>query len=413
MSDDDPAEVPPETGMARSPAQRGHSTTYYATPEGLWQDTGTGVPVQLMSGVVEIAEILTRDHGDGSQDVRYVVRVRRGDDVVSVEATPSALVRLNRFLARVGVPRVVVHPYRERSAVRAIHALSAEAPRRTIYAHMGWREVDGRWLYLHGTGAIGPDGPVEGIDVAPGVPGYGLPAPLAGGELVDAMAVVSQAVADAGPTLSALLGAAWRAALPVAAPFSLHLPDRQDDESTVAMAEVALACFGPSATAFWNVTPAAWEWVAWTSANTLVALDTVALRPRPRPVRAPRGLVVAVGQCPASAPALVIADPGPVDRAALKRVHDAARSGVLAGAMAAFVAWLARQVAQSGMGALRSSIEAREADFTRQLGDEAPKASLATGWAWWLAFCEDQAGLAPSEADGILQSAIRALGAVG
>ncbi|GEM_PF-4958473 len=78
--------------------------------------------------------------------------------------------------------------------------------------------------------------------------------------------------------------------------------------------------------------------------------------------------------------------------------------------MAAFVAWLAFYAALNGIGGLRSSIEAREADFARQSGGEVPKASLATGWAWWLVFCEDQAGLAPPKADAILQSAMSALG---
>ena len=379
--------------------------TYFASSDGLWQSTVAGESRQLTSGVVEIMEVLTRDHGDGSQDVRYMVQVRHGDDVVSLEAAPSALVRLNQFLGRAGVPGAVVHPYRERSAVRAIHALAAGAPRRTVYAHMGWRQVEGRWLYLHGTGAIGPDGPVEGIDVAPEVRGYGLPTPLSGTDLAEAVAASLRASAAGEATMTALLGAAWRAALPVPAPFRLHLVSRRREESAMAMVEVALAYFGPDAKAFWNVTPAAWERTAWASANTLVALETDVVGPRPRALRAPRGLVVAIGRRSASSPALVLDDPIPADWAALERAHDAARSGVLAGAMAAFVAWLARDAAKSGMGALRSSIEAREADFARRFKGEMPKAALATGWAWWLAFCEERAGLAPSEAHGALQTA--------
>jgi hypothetical protein len=35
----------------------------------------------------------------------------------------------------------------------------------TIYAHLGWRKIEGRWFYLHAGGAIGADGPVGGIRV--------------------------------------------------------------------------------------------------------------------------------------------------------------------------------------------------------------------------------------------------------
>jgi hypothetical protein len=48
----------------------------------------------------------------------------------------------------------------------ALQLLSGDVPRRTVYAHLGWREVDGRWLYVHAGGAIGADGPVSGVEVS-------------------------------------------------------------------------------------------------------------------------------------------------------------------------------------------------------------------------------------------------------
>src|SRR5262249_47626492 len=48
----------------------------------------------------------------------------------------------------------------------ALQLLSGDVPRRTVYAHLGWREVDGRWLYIHAGGAIGADGPVSGVEVS-------------------------------------------------------------------------------------------------------------------------------------------------------------------------------------------------------------------------------------------------------
>jgi hypothetical protein len=37
--------------------------------------------------------------------------------------------------------------------------------RGTVYAHLGWREIGGQWLYLHADGAIGANGPVDGVRV--------------------------------------------------------------------------------------------------------------------------------------------------------------------------------------------------------------------------------------------------------
>ena len=60
----------------------------------------------------------------------------------------------------------------------AIELLSADRARRTVYAHTGWRQIGDAWHYLHGGGAIGPDGAAAGVEVS-------LPDPLAGFRLPD------------------------------------------------------------------------------------------------------------------------------------------------------------------------------------------------------------------------------------
>jgi hypothetical protein len=47
----------------------------------------------------------------------------------------------------------------------AIQLLSGRPPHRTIYTHSGWRKIDDAWFYLHGAGAIGADGRVDGLEV--------------------------------------------------------------------------------------------------------------------------------------------------------------------------------------------------------------------------------------------------------
>lgn len=47
----------------------------------------------------------------------------------------------------------------------AIQILSGRIPQRRIYTHTGWRQVDGEMVYMHAGGALGPDGPVDGLEV--------------------------------------------------------------------------------------------------------------------------------------------------------------------------------------------------------------------------------------------------------
>ncbi|MDA1129635.1 MAG: hypothetical protein O2913_13215 [Chloroflexi bacterium] len=71
----------------------------------------------------------------------------------------------------------------------AIQFLSGEPPERKVYAHLGWREIEGTWVYLHAGGAIGPVGPVPNIEVSlsSGLERYQLPDPPTGHDLIIAV----------------------------------------------------------------------------------------------------------------------------------------------------------------------------------------------------------------------------------
>lgn len=59
-----------------------------------------------------------------------------------------------------------VFPNQKEWARDGIKALSEDSGilERRIYTHTGWRQVDGRYVYLHAGGAIGADGSVSGIE---------------------------------------------------------------------------------------------------------------------------------------------------------------------------------------------------------------------------------------------------------
>jgi Domain of unknown function (DUF927) len=65
------------------------------------------------------------------------------------------------WLERLG-HNAIIYPQRRDDVTTAIKSLSpATVPRRTVYTHLGWREVaPGRWAYLHAGGAIG----LRGLD---------------------------------------------------------------------------------------------------------------------------------------------------------------------------------------------------------------------------------------------------------
>jgi hypothetical protein len=60
--------------------------------------------------------------------------------------------------------------------VTTIKAHSQDFKRHTVFAHSGWRQINGVWRYLHGGGAIGSGDPVE-VDLGENLQFYRLPEP--------------------------------------------------------------------------------------------------------------------------------------------------------------------------------------------------------------------------------------------
>lgn len=419
---------------------------YYGTREGLWRivqtDEGPRL-VKLTTCDIEIVDIVARNWGDTKDTIEYTVIVRRGGRERVVHCDGSTINRLPDLLGHSGLSGAAVLPRQAGHALCAMQALSDGLPTRVVYPHLGWREIDGRWLFLHGLGAIGPDGPVEGIEVEPPISGYGLPAALGGEELVRAIRASLASLAANEVAMTALLGAVWRAVLPVPPPTSLYLTGKTGLGKT-ALASVALAHFGPKAEPMgWSSTANAIEMAAWAAAGHIVLVDDyVAIderqrsqleavaervlrgaanhlgrsRSRPdgsaRPVRHPRALIVSTGEdvpgatsqsqrarvlivdvAPSEAPVGPKADPRRT--AALSAAQEAAQDGLLAGAMAAYVTWVAHQVAEQGMAAFQRAIEQDQKDWAAAWHPEPDEpspharttpalAALATGWLYWL-----------------------------
>ncbi|HXZ87363.1 MAG TPA: hypothetical protein VEF07_02255 [Candidatus Binataceae bacterium] len=112
---------------------------------------------------------------------------------------------------------------RVREAIQLLS--SSQIVERTVYTHTGWRRLDAGWCYLHGAGAIRPDGAISEIKsslpevLAP----YVLPPPPSGSALKSALHASLSILAlapDRGTV--PVLGALWRSVLGTA-DFSVFL----------------------------------------------------------------------------------------------------------------------------------------------------------------------------------------------
>jgi len=62
-------------------------------------------------------------------------------------------------------PQAITFPTQKDYARTAIQSYSMGAEERSIYTHSGWRNVDGRWLFLHAGGAVAAAGDFPGVHV--------------------------------------------------------------------------------------------------------------------------------------------------------------------------------------------------------------------------------------------------------
>jgi hypothetical protein len=183
------------TDLRVPPSEEGNQDThipYRSTPNGLIWDK----PVQ--DGTVPVP--LT------NFDARIVADVSR-DDGAEVQRSFEIEARLNNRHKRFGVPApkfsgmswhtehlgasAIVYPgFSAKDHARAaIQMLSQQIEGRRIFAHTGWRKVDGAWLYLHGGGAIGLAEATEGFEVQLNgdLSLYALPEPPEGEDLKKAI----------------------------------------------------------------------------------------------------------------------------------------------------------------------------------------------------------------------------------
>jgi hypothetical protein len=359
------------------------------------------VDVPLCNFAARIVEQVTVD--DGAEcGTRFALEGSLSDGTPLPRADVSAkgFQSLDWIVPAWGVRAVVYAGQGARDHLRAaLQLLSGDVPCRTAYGHAGWREVGGRWLYLHAGGAVGADGPVDGIEVSlpEALAGYLLPAPPSGEGLAAAVRASLRLLGLAPERITyPLLAAVYRAALG-GSDFALHLSGPSGAFKTE-LAALAQQHYGAGLDArhlpgSWSSTGNSLEALAFAAKDALFCVDDFApaggaadvqrlhreaerlLRAQGnsagrqrmrsdgglRPARPPRGLVLSTGEDVPRGQSLrarllvLELGPGDVDLARLTACQQDAAAGLYVQALAGFARWLAPRYGEA-RGRLRGEM---------------------------------------------------------
>jgi len=448
-------DVPPKTTQSAA-------AQYQVTNRGLiyLKPTGDGsVPVALTNFKARIVADVLRDDGE---ETTHSFEIEA--QFCAPDARPHRFaVPASRFSGlgwihdQLGARAVLYPGYTIKDHARAaIQLLSDDIGSRRVFAHTGWRKFPHGWCYLHGGGAIGETGSISDVevDLPPQLQAFVLASPLDVDELSRAVKA-SLAILDLGPDhiTVPILGAIYRAVVRPA-DFSLHLTGRTSTFKTE-LATLAQQHFGPSFNArnlpgSWSSTANALEILAFTAKDALLVVDDFApqgtaydvarlnreadrllraqgnrsgrgrLRPdgSPRPVKAPRGLIVSTGEDVPGGESLrgrmliLELGEGDIDAERLTEAQANGQSGLYASAMAGFLRWLAsryeeiqknlhKQIADLRRRATSSNQHRRTPDIV---------ASLAVGLHWFLRFAQDIGAVTESQVLDLDDRCWKALG---
>jgi hypothetical protein len=144
---------------------------YEITPTGiimrrLTRDGEITVPLANFSATI-YADVL-EDNGAERQR-RMEMEARLGDRTTRFTISASAFSTMSWIVEHLGAEAIIMPGMMIKDHCRtAIQMLSKPIVHRTVYTHLGWRQLDDAWCYLHSDGAIGPFGTLPHVDVALG-----------------------------------------------------------------------------------------------------------------------------------------------------------------------------------------------------------------------------------------------------
>ena len=449
----------PSPDQARS-ATPGDDPPYRATEHGLVHLKATKegpVPVPLTNFTARIVAEIERD--DGAETHRWFeIAAHHQGQERRFEVAGSEFPMMRWVSDKLGASAILNAGMSVKDHARAaIQHLSDGIASRTVFTHLGWRRIGEAWCYLHADGAIGPVGPVPGVETEPPsqLERFSLPEPPTEDDLERAVRA-SLGILEVAPDEIALplYCAVWRSVLG-AADFGFHVAG-QTNEGKTELAALAEQHFGPGLDArhlpgSWSSTGNSLEVLAFAAKDALLVVDDFAPegttfdvqrlhREAARLIRAqgnlagrnrlradgslravkyPRGLLLSTGEDVPNAHSvrarILILDlpQGGMDFGKLSTCQEDAASGRYAQSMAAFLQWVAGR---------HEELQERRVTRVRELRAQAQESSsahrrtpsivadLAFGLETFLGFTQDLGVLSKDEADELWRRGWEALG---
>ncbi|MDA1054805.1 MAG: DUF3854 domain-containing protein [Planctomycetota bacterium] len=403
------------------------------TPHGL-------LTVPLANFVARIVDETVRDDGAESRVMLGISgKLANGRLLRRIEVAGEAFSRLDWVVPNWGSD-AIVWPGEARSLPAAIQALSIEKERRTVFCHTGWRKMNGRWIYLHASGAIGlPRGDATvSVDLQPPLEKYVLPKPT---NQIDAILACLRLLELAPDRLMfPVLAATFRAA-GGGVDFALHLAGASGVFKSE-LAALAQQHFGPELDARnlpgnWSSTGNSLEYAAFLAKDAVFVVDDFAptgssgdvqrlhreadrlLRAQGnqsgrqrmtrdgqlRPAKPPRGLIVSTGEDVPRGQSLrarlftLDVSAGDIDQLCLTKCQSDASGGLYAQGMAGFIDWLAPRY-DAIVNQLPDELQKYRSKATNN-GYHARTpgivAQLAIGWRLFLRFATDAKAISESQ----------------
>ena len=430
---------------------------YSVTADGLVWHRPERLPVPLTNFKAQIVADVVED--DGAETRRlFLIEAGLNGRHTRIKVPAAEFSAMTWPTEHLGATAVVYPGQGVRDHARAaIQLLSDEPPERRVYTHLGWRLTDGRWIYLHAGGAIGPEGAIAEIEVAPpeALNHFRLPVPPTGVDLVDALRA-SVTFLDVAPDAITVpvFAAIWRAVLG-SADFSVHLAGPTGVGKTE-LAALAQQHFGADLharhlPASWASTGNALEGLAFAAKDALLVVDDYSgaagdvqrlqreadrllraqgnslgrQRMRPdatlKPPKPPRGLILSTGEDVPHGHSLrarlLILQVGPnaVNWSRLTAAQQEATAGRFASALAAFVRWLAPRYTELRNRSLADVAQRRQTAVPLALHRRTPGivGGLVVALGVFLEFAESVGAMGHEELAALANRARTALSAAG
>ncbi len=181
-------------------------------------DEGDEKRIPLSNWTARIVADVARDDGGSERARTFQIEVTQGSRTGLVEVPQDQFKRVDEWAFKaIGVSaQIAVQLNASKHLGLAVQQASANAERRTVFVHTGWRQVAGQWWYLHGGGAIGAAGTAAGfeVDLPSSLEPLSLP-DAARGDQERSAVTASLGLLDlaSDPVMACVLGAVWRAPL--------------------------------------------------------------------------------------------------------------------------------------------------------------------------------------------------------